>query len=618
MTNSITPTITGISPAEGSLMGNIRITITGSGFTGTTAVNFGKAGATDIEVISDSMIRVTNPNTATSGPVDVEVIVNDKKSVKTPADEFNYKIPEVSGLNPSAGSLAGNEKITIYGQYLTGAQAVNFGKAGASDIIVVSDNEITVTNPNAPAQEVVDVSVIVQGKSSSACVADQFTYTNSLAPGVPIVFEANSLTNTFIQFIGDSSLVGNYCDTNGKLQLMEANKAYTLSSITSEKSIFPHLPDAVPAVMVKSFSGRVYINFGCHGLEGMSDSYTPNAGDSSDINYLARYQYFEPTIKNSQLNVDLSYIDFTSISLSLEALHAPHSTNSCQVSESSLCLATAAGNAALTINDSVLPEAKDQLPGKSFARVISPQLAETSLYHDFTHYLQTTLSNATVRIAGTYVGTGTQPSGNALTQAQSYDYTAVFDTEGNVTLTPNKGSGDGNAAGVPHVQRGTGVGTETGNIVISFDDLNAKTGIYGCNAPYKLGSNSKTKGITNDVYGQVVGDLLAGLNFGYVGSKTQFHDVAIGTLCSTQWWGGTMPDGAVVTSASTPGGQGIYFSGVQDNPLDYNSYAGSIAGLTTGYGYPLQDRLGRNLLSMNTATDPEGYLKVWIDTSPKG
>ena len=79
-----------------------------------------------------------------------------------------------------------------------------------------------------------------------------------------------------------------------------------------------------------------------------------------------------------------------------------------------------------------------------------------------------------------------------------------------------------------------------------------------------------------------------------------------------------MPDGAVVASASTPGGQGIYFSGVQDNPLDYNSYAGSIAGLTTGYGYPLQDRLGRNLLSMNTATDPEGYLKVWIDTSPKG
>jgi hypothetical protein len=95
-----------------------------------------------------------------------------------------------------------------------------------------------------------------------------------------------------------------------------------------------------------------------------------------------------------------------------------------------------------------------------------------------------------------------------------------------------------------------------------------------------------------------------------------FNGSTIGSLSSTEWWGGTLPNGTVVNSSNTPGGQGIYFSGVQSHPLDYNSYAGSISTLTSGYGFPLQDRLGRNLLTMNTATDPISYLMVWVDITP--
>lgn len=610
-------TVTSISPDKGSLTGNNQITLTGSGFSSinSPSVNFDGAGGSKVKVVSDTQITVTNPNTSNAGPVDVVLVDG---STNIPAHTFTYMLPEVTGLQPSSSSLVGNKTITIKGKYLTGATAVNFGGAGASSVHVISDSEMTAVNPNAPKDAVVDVIVVTQGKNSVAGKADKFTYTAADSLPVPMIFSGASLANTYIQFIGDQNLSGSYYDSSGTLQQLKANTAYGLGDISTTKTVVDGQPSGEPGILVKSFSGRVYISLGA-GLAGMSSKYTPNAagaGPPKDPNYDVRYQYFEPTIKNSQMNIDLSYIDFTAISLSLQTVNAPHATNGNQISQPSLKLAKATGATAVTSDGSVLPAPADQLPSSSFARVISPQLGADGLYHDFSHYLKTVLAGKSVRIAGTYVGTGTQPSGNPMTQAQSYDYTAKFDSAGNVILSPNTGSGDGTANGVPAVQQGPGVGTGGGKLGILYAALNNKTGIYGCNTPYSIGSKAPTAGITNDIYGQVVGDLLSGLNFGYIGSETQFKGSKIGLLSSTQWWGGIMPDGTVITSESTPGGNGIYFEKVQSNPLNYNSYAGSIDTLTTGYGFPLQDRLGRNLLTMNSASDTKGYLKISVDITP--
>ena len=168
------------------------------------------------------------------------------------------------------------------------------------------------------------------------------------------------------------------------------------------------------------------------------------------------------------------------------------------------------------------------------------------------------------------------------------------------------------------MQQGPGVGDDatTQTITMTFSDLNKNSGVYGCNSPYTRGSNQPTSGITNDVWGQVTGDLLAGLNFGYVGSTQNFKGQTIGSLSSTEWWGGTMPDGTVIDPGATPGGTDVYFNNVQNDSRDYNSYSGSISTLTFGYGFPLQDRLGKNLLTMNTSSDPDGYLMVWVDMQP--
>ncbi|MFA6921222.1 MAG: IPT/TIG domain-containing protein, partial [Gallionella sp.] len=181
---SAAPTVTGVSPNSDSLNGGTTVTITGTGFTGATAVNFNGAGASNIQVISDTQITATNPNTGTPGQVNVEVQVQGTWSAT--AKLFTYCAPVVTAVSPNSGSLAGNIPVTITGQYFTGATAVNFNGAGASNIQVISDTQITATNPNTGTPGQINVEVQVQGTWSAP--ADLFTYkalpaVTGLSPG---------------------------------------------------------------------------------------------------------------------------------------------------------------------------------------------------------------------------------------------------------------------------------------------------------------------------------------------------------------------------------------------------------------------------------------------------
>ena len=90
--------------------------------------------------------------------------------------------PTVTNLNPSSGPAAGGTVVTITGTGFTGATAVDFGTAAATNVTVNSATQITATSPAGTGGSTVDVTVIGPNGTSAIGSPDRYTY---LSPGPP-------------------------------------------------------------------------------------------------------------------------------------------------------------------------------------------------------------------------------------------------------------------------------------------------------------------------------------------------------------------------------------------------------------------------------------------------
>ena len=84
------PVVSSVSPSTGTTAGGTVVTITGTGFTGATAVDFGTAVATGVVVNSDTSITATSPATSTAGMADITVTTPLGTSAMSEADQFVY------------------------------------------------------------------------------------------------------------------------------------------------------------------------------------------------------------------------------------------------------------------------------------------------------------------------------------------------------------------------------------------------------------------------------------------------------------------------------------------------------------------------------------------------
>jgi hypothetical protein len=168
------PRVSGLAPP--SAPQGTSITITGTGFTGATAVAFGLHSASSFTVNGDTSITAIAPAVRT-GTVPVRVTGPGGTSAKTSSDRFTFTLtPRISSLSPSSGSADGGTKVTIRGVNFAGATAVTFGGVAAS-FKVISATSITASSPSAADPVTVDVTVSTSYGTSAVGVSDLFTYT---------------------------------------------------------------------------------------------------------------------------------------------------------------------------------------------------------------------------------------------------------------------------------------------------------------------------------------------------------------------------------------------------------------------------------------------------------
>ena len=98
VTAPVAPIVSSVSPSTGTTAGGTVVTITGTGLTGATAVDFGSSAATGVVVNSDTSITATSP-AALAGTVDVTITTSQGTSVVSEGDKFVY--------SASSGSIGG-------------------------------------------------------------------------------------------------------------------------------------------------------------------------------------------------------------------------------------------------------------------------------------------------------------------------------------------------------------------------------------------------------------------------------------------------------------------------------------------------------------------------------
>ncbi|WP_457353404.1 beta strand repeat-containing protein [Sphingomonas sp. UYP23] len=186
------PTVTSLNPTGGPVGGGTSVTLSGTGFTGITAVTFGAVAATGFTVNSTTSITATAPAATAAGVVNVTATGTGGTSLTAAGNQFTYAAPTVTGVSPAALVAAAPGSITISGtNFVPGSTSVSVGGTPATAVSCGSATSCTATAP-ARSAGVYDVVVTTGSVASATSAADQLVYVS--APTVAAAFSPGSIT----------------------------------------------------------------------------------------------------------------------------------------------------------------------------------------------------------------------------------------------------------------------------------------------------------------------------------------------------------------------------------------------------------------------------------------
>ena len=215
------PVVFSFTPTSGP--SGTPVTITGSGFTGATAVKFNGTTAT-FTVTSDTQITATVPAGATTGPVAVTTPAGTGTSTASFTVTSQGGAPAVSSFTPTSGPSG--TSVTITGSGFTGATAVKFNGTTAT-FTVTSDTQITATVPAAATTGPVAVTTPAGTGTSTAT----FTVTaTGQTRKIVVIVEENESRSDIVgntgqapylnQLIANGKLFTNYTEASGNGSLL--------------------------------------------------------------------------------------------------------------------------------------------------------------------------------------------------------------------------------------------------------------------------------------------------------------------------------------------------------------------------------------------------------------
>lgn len=655
------PAITGMSPDTAPNTVATTITITGTLLDSATTVSFGGTQAT-VASQSATQLTVATPLSLPAGSTPVSV--NFPGLPALDAGTLAVIGPAVTAISPTSGPMTGGTVVTIHGTLLTGATAALFGTIGATPTSV-SDTEIVVTAPATTTAGPVSLTVNVPTGVTPAVPAATFTYATPTS--VNATFVVDNQTGVpdelvFVKFLGAEIVAdkGAPTQTYGAGQALQtgtstASQSYALSDMLAPLPGTSGTP--VPSFAINNYAGgRIYFSLGAE----LASTTIPAAQLPGDPDFATVYGYVEPSVFPTPLtgntNIDASYVDFVGIPIEIsvrdcasDALVQPPANNP---------LTTTSGSAiftALTSDKKVPANAVVAASGKTYAsasgnhettiggtaRILSPSLYDPTQFTGGTAYPDWTGSGSLLAALASAGTTLNVASYKTVTDTPTVPSDTLFGFAGSTTAS-NIGTGWSEAQGyaltaqavadlnpggankrIPHLEGVAGIKMSgNGDVVGAFDiyitsaALAAQTGIYGANPPYVVDWPSNTTAtaeaqIENDLAGRIVGDLLAGFNFGWAGCTTTVAaQAASNGLAATL--AGTIFDvtdgpqaGTAIGQLTT--GQFFYLLSLQPstadlsqwygaaiqptNPSWYNCYSSDFQALTNCYNMAFTDRL---------------------------
>ena len=161
-------TIAAVSPSTGTTAGGTTIAITGTNFTGTTAVSLGGTPVKSFTITSATTITAVTAAAATAGPVTIAV-TTPSGTVTSSTNLFTYSVPPptITSVSPNTGTTAGGTAIALTGTNFTGATAVSVGGGPVTSLKVISATSITAVTP-AHILGAVPIAITVGGVTTTS------------------------------------------------------------------------------------------------------------------------------------------------------------------------------------------------------------------------------------------------------------------------------------------------------------------------------------------------------------------------------------------------------------------------------------------------------------------